>query len=76
MLLFRSEGDIDDWCRRNGRPKGAVLAAGALQKLGSAWYGDRLDPDWRPRSREESQAILDALGLSGEFWRLPEGPAD
>jgi hypothetical protein len=26
--------------------------------------------DWRPRSRERNRAILDSLGLTGEFWRL------
>jgi hypothetical protein len=30
-----------------------------------------LQPDWRPRSRDENQAILDRLGLGGPFWRLP-----
>jgi hypothetical protein len=29
-----------------------------------------LAPDWRPRTREESQAILDGAGLRGEFWHL------
>jgi hypothetical protein len=42
-----------------------------LAELARRWYGDRLDPAWRPRSRDESQAILDAVGLTGEFWRLP-----
>ena len=42
-----------------------------LAELARRWYGDRLDPGWRPRSRDESQAILDAVGLTGEFWRLP-----
>ena len=31
---------------------------------------DRLDPDWRPHVLEQNQAILDALGLTGDFWRL------
>jgi hypothetical protein len=71
MRLFRSEEEIDDWCARNGRQRGAVLPLDVLQRLGRRWYGDRLDPAWRPRSRDESQAILDGLGLSGRFWRLP-----
>ena len=41
-----------------------------LWELARAWYGDRLDPDWRPRSAEESQEILGAHGLTGGFWRL------
>jgi hypothetical protein len=41
-----------------------------LSALARDWYGDRLDPAWRPRSAEESQQILGAHGLTGEFWRL------
>jgi len=26
---------------------------------------------WRPHTREQNQAVLDGLGLTGEFWRLP-----
>ncbi len=40
-------------------------------ELAHAWWGDRLSPSWRPRTRDESQAILDRLGLNGEFWQLP-----
>jgi hypothetical protein len=73
MLLFRSEEEIDDWCEREGRSRGAVVALDRLQLLAERWYGDRLDPDWRPRGRAESQAILDGVGLTGDFWRLPGG---
>ena len=41
-----------------------------LEELAARWYGDRLDPAWRPRSREESQAILASVGLTGPFWAL------
>jgi len=42
-----------------------------LCELAFAWWSDRLDPDWRPRTRDESQAILERVGLTGEFWQLP-----
>ena len=42
-----------------------------LRALAADWYGDRLDPQWRPRTVEQSQAILDRHGLTGPFWRLP-----
>jgi hypothetical protein len=29
-----------------------------------------LDPLAQPRTREQSQAILDRLGLTGPFWSL------
>jgi hypothetical protein len=70
MLLFRSEEDAVAWSRAHGREPGAVVGIGVLQELAARWYGDRLDPDWRPRTREASQAILDAVGLTGPFWQL------
>jgi hypothetical protein len=70
MLLFRSEEDVQRWCERHGRAPGAVLGAARLWELARRWYGDRLDPGWRPRTVEASQAILTSLGLTGEFWRL------
>jgi hypothetical protein len=42
-----------------------------LQRLADAWYGDRLDPAWRPRDRDAAQAVLAGAGLTGDFWRLP-----
>ena len=47
-----------------------------LNALARDWYGDRLDPAWRPRTVEESQAILAAHGLSGPFWLLGASRAD
>ena len=58
---------------RSGEPVprvGAVVAIDQLTQLARRWYGDRLEPDWRPRTREQSQAILDAVGLDGPFWAL------
>jgi len=71
MLLFRSEEEIDAWCERHDRPRGGVVPVAQLHELARRWYGDRLDPDWRPRSAQQSQAILDAVGLTGPFWQLP-----
>ncbi len=63
MRLLRSEEEVP--------ADGASLPVAQLERLARAWYGDRLDPAWRPRTREESQAIFAGLGLTGEFWALP-----
>ena len=68
MLVFRSEAHLDRWLA--GRPRGAVVPFLKLADLASAWWGDRLAPDWQPHTREQNQAILDSLGLIGPFWRL------
>ena len=69
MNLFRSEEHIARWL--GGRKPGATLPVVKLSELAHAWWGDRLAPGWRPRTRDESQAILEGLGLTGPFWRLP-----
>jgi hypothetical protein len=68
MLLFRSEGHVEIWLA--GRPPGAVIPVLKLVELAYAWWGDRLDPDWRPHTRDQNQAILQRLGLTGPFWHL------
>jgi len=68
MLLFRSEDHVTNWLA--GRPDGATINVAKLAELANAWWGNRLAPDWRPRTREESQSILDELGLTGSFWTL------
>jgi hypothetical protein len=69
MHLFRSEEHVQRWLA--GRSPGATIPVAKLAELALRWWDDRLDPQWRPRTRHESQAILDAVGLSGPFWQLP-----
>jgi hypothetical protein len=68
MNLFRSEEHIARWL--GTRTGGATVAAETLCDLAHAWWDTRLHPDWRPRAREENQAILDRLGLVEPFWTL------
>lgn len=69
MNLFRSEEHVERWLA--GREAGATVTVATLAELAHAWWGDRLDPTWRPHTREQNQAILAGVGLAGEFWRLP-----
>ena len=69
MNLFRSEGHIARWL--GGRSPGATISVTKLSELAHNWWSDRLDSDWKPRTKEQNQAILDRLGLTGEAWRLP-----
>ena len=68
MLVFRSEAHVDRWLA--GRPRGAIIPLSQLAELAKAWWGDRLSPDWHPHAREQNQAILEWLGLTGPFWQL------
>jgi hypothetical protein len=69
MNLFRSEEHINRWL--GTRRPGATIAVAKLGELAAAWWSDRLAADWQPHSRDQNQAILDQLELTGEFWRLP-----
>ena len=71
MNLFRSEEHISRWLA--GRAGGATIPVEQLSALAHAWWGDRVDPDWQPRSPAANQAILDDIGLTGAFWRLTPG---
>ena len=68
MNLFRSEEHIERWL--DGREPGDTIPVTKLAELAGQWWGDRLSPDWRPHTFESNQAILDRLGLTGDFWRL------
>ncbi len=69
MNLFRSEEHIQRWL--GGRPPGATITVEQLRELAHAWWGDRLAPDYQPHTRGQNQEILNNLGLTSDFWRLP-----
>jgi hypothetical protein len=68
MNLFRSEEHITAWL--GGREPGMTTSVQTLNDLAQAWWGNRLDPSWSPRTKQASQAILDSLGLTGPLWHL------
>jgi hypothetical protein len=70
MNLFRSEEHIKRWL--GGRDAGATLGVAKLSELAHAWRCDRLAPDWLPHTREENQATVEQLELTGDFWRLAQ----
>jgi hypothetical protein len=70
MLLFRSEEQVDRWCRAWNLPRGAVLSPATCWALALAWYHDRRDPAWRRRSVDEAHELFGQLGLTGDFWKL------
>jgi hypothetical protein len=70
MVYLRSEEHLQRWLDQTGYLPGATFSATTLNDLARRWWAGRLGPDWRPRSMAESQAILEAVGLTGDFWRL------
>ena len=74
MTLFRSEEHVDRWLKKSGNKKGAVVPLSVVWRLAKAWYKDPRDPTWSPRTKGENQAVLNSVGLTGEFWRLYPPP--
>ena len=70
MLLFRSEEQIDRWCRAWGLPRGATMSPATCWSLAREWYHDRCDPQWRRRTVDEAHSAFRQLGLTGDFWKL------
>lgn len=70
MLLFRSEEHIDRWCQARDLPRGGILTPEQAWQLAHGWYKDKLKPDWRRHGLEETEALLQDLGITGPFWNL------
>ena len=62
---------MNRWLAQSGNERGAIVPLPVVWRLAKAWYADPRDPDWRPRTRDESQAVLASVGLTGDFWELP-----
>ena len=70
MNFFRSEEHVARFNESRGLTPGTTITSAEMCELSREWLDARLAPDWRPRTTDESQAILDRVGLGGEFWRL------
>ena len=51
--------------------RGYVMPLDQAWALSQRWYGDRLTPDFRRPTVDESRAIFKDVGLSGPFWEIP-----
>lgn len=71
MSLFRSEEHVERWLRGKKRDAGMSVPLAQVWSLAKAWYTDPRSEDWRPRTRDGSQAVLNSVGLTGDFWELP-----
>jgi hypothetical protein len=68
MLLFRSEEHVARWTEERGTAIGATLTPQQGWQLATAWFENRLSPDWRRRTSDEARAVFDGIGLTGQFW--------
>jgi len=61
---------VEAWLDETGHARGTVVTFEHMWALVRPWYAGRLSADWRGRSAREVQAILDEVGLRGDFWTL------
>jgi hypothetical protein len=67
---FRNEDEVDDWCRRHNKKKGAVVPLPKMWRFASAWYGDYVSKPWHKRSKEEVEQVLEDNELTADFWSI------
>ncbi|MGQ0649078.1 MAG: hypothetical protein ACT4P7_16095 [Gemmatimonadaceae bacterium] len=70
MLLFRDEEHVDRWCRARDLPRGAIISPEQGWQLAHGWYKDKLRPDWRRHTVDETEALVAAVGLVDAFWNV------
>lgn len=70
MLAFRSEAHVARWREQRCLAPGAVFSPEQMWRLAREWYTDRLSPDWRRKTAEETEAVFAEIGLTGPFWQL------
>ena len=68
MLSFRSDAEVDNWCGRRAIARGTVMDLDLIWSLSQPWYAGRADAEWRGRTTEQVQAVVDSVGLAGNFW--------
>ena len=70
MLLFRDEEHVDRWCGARDLARGEVITMQQAWALAHGWYKDKLKPDWRRHTPQETEALLASIGLTGSFWSV------
>lgn len=70
MLAFRTETEIDQWCRRHDIGKGDVQPLPHIWAFAKKWYGQHLDPNWKKWTLQEAKQIFQEFGLTHPIWQL------
>lgn len=70
MLVYKSESQIDAWCKQHNKPKGEVVPIAQVWELAKLWYGNYLDTDFKIKTKEIANAMFKQVGLTSEFWKM------
>lgn len=68
MLLFRSEENVNRWCKAHDTPRRPLVSLDQLWFLSIAWYANRLTVESRRPDADEMVQIFASVGLDDPFW--------
>lgn len=68
MLFFRSEAQVQQWCRAQAYAQRPIVRLDQLWVLAKTWYATRLQPDSRRPQPTEMREIFASCGLKDPFW--------
>lgn len=71
IRMFCTRAHAEEWSALQAETEFFIADAVTVWRLAQPWYGDRVREDFQPHSREFNQKLLDDVGLTGSFWRLP-----
>lgn len=71
IRMFCNTDHAERWTLDHAPETGYIADAVTVWRLAGPWYGDRVHPDFQPHTREHNQQLLEDVGLTGPFWRLP-----
>ena len=63
-------GPATDECLTTSRTQTILIPVEQCWRLAKRWYADRMDREWARGGAAEAEAAFEAVGLTGEFWRL------
>lgn len=72
MLMFRNEGQVDEWCAARGIQKGDVRPLEQIWRFAAEWYARHADASWTKWSTKEASEMFRRHNLTGPIWTLPE----
>ena len=58
------------WVEKTGIAGGETISFEQCWELSKRWYPGRAELDWNPKTVDEMEEILAAVGLTSEFWSL------
>ena len=70
--IFCSEQCVTAWLDRSGNQRGYVMDLSTLWRLAAGWYAGRLERGYVRREPSAAADYLRGVGLSGDFWGLPD----